>query len=328
MPGHPSEASCNSPHRHPDPGSIPSAGSLLAADKSKKLEDTSPLDRYIREAAGRQTPGNPQKPAGSLWSPTSRLTDLGSDIRAAQVDDLITVLVSESASAIAQGTTKTQRQSSLSSTVGALAGPKNPKSALANLANVNTQAQLNGEGATSRSTQLNTTLSARVTQVLPNGYLVVEGTKDVVVNSERQVVTVRGIVRPMDLTTDNIVTSAHIAQMEVTIKGKGVCRGRSTQALHSLPPAHGPASLLNSMKNLTAACLLLILPLAKADGAVTRLKELVSLAGVRDNQADGLRPGRRLGRHRGPAPDGIFGPESDQPSGAHGSYRFLRPRYR
>jgi flagellar L-ring protein precursor FlgH len=65
-------------------------------------------------------------------------------------------------------------------------------------------------------------LSARIARVLPNGYLVVEGTKEVVVNSERQVVTVRGIIRPVDLSTGNTVRSDQIAQMELKVNGKGV----------------------------------------------------------------------------------------------------------
>jgi flagellar L-ring protein precursor FlgH len=65
-------------------------------------------------------------------------------------------------------------------------------------------------------------LTARITDVLPNGNLVVEGTKTVLVNSENQVVTVRGVVRPTDLSNSNIVQSDNIAEMELKINGKGV----------------------------------------------------------------------------------------------------------
>ena len=76
--------------------------------------------------------------------------------------------------------------------------------------------------STSRSATLSTTLSARVTHVLPNGYLVVQGNKEVVVNSEHQMVVVRGVVRPADLATDNSIQSNQIAQMEIKVDGKGV----------------------------------------------------------------------------------------------------------
>jgi flagellar L-ring protein precursor FlgH len=61
-----------------------------------------------------------------------------------------------------------------------------------------------------------------VTDVLPNGYLVVEGVKRVQVNSENQIITIRGVVRPFDLDLTNSVASDRIAQMEVQVNGKGV----------------------------------------------------------------------------------------------------------
>jgi flagellar L-ring protein precursor FlgH len=196
-------------------------GQLAAADKSRKPPQSSPLDRYIQESTANAAAAVQVTP-GALWSPTARLADLAGDVRARQVHDLVTVLVVESASAIAQGTTKTSRQSSVKAGVNALGGVKNPNGPLVNLAQTNMASQLDGQGATSRSTQLSTTLSARVTHVLPNGYLVLEGSKDVVVNSERQVVTVRGVVRPADLSTGNLIRSDQIAQLELKVNGKGV----------------------------------------------------------------------------------------------------------
>ena len=81
---------------------------------------------------------------------------------------------------------------------------------------------MDGEGTTSRVTTLTDTLSARVTHVLPNGYLVLEGTKNLMVNSEHQVVKVRGVIRPSDLSPGNLISSSQIAQMEIKIDGKGV----------------------------------------------------------------------------------------------------------
>ena len=195
----------------------------LGAQKTgKKPPPSTALDRYVKESLGRAKPGEQANPDGSLWSSTSRFMNLGGDLRATQVDDLITIMVVESASAVVNGATKTQRQSSASASVNAFGGIKSPKSALVNLANVNSAQQLDGQGVTSRSTSISTNLSARITHVLPNGYLVVEGTKDVGVNSERQTVTVRGVIRPSDLNTDNSIRSDQIAQLELQVNGKGV----------------------------------------------------------------------------------------------------------
>jgi flagellar L-ring protein precursor FlgH len=194
---------------------------VAAADKKKKTTEPSALDRYLQEAL-KQSAAPVQPSAGSLWSPASRLTESGSDVRAAQVDDMVTVVVQEQASAVANGATQTARASTASSKITALAGPKSPGGAAQNLLNLASSQSLNGQGTTSRGATISATLSARVTHVLPNGYLVLQGTKDVVVNSEHQLVTVRGVIRPADLTTGNIISSNQIAQMEIKIDGKGV----------------------------------------------------------------------------------------------------------
>ncbi len=196
------------------------AAPAYAANK-KKPESQSALDQYVREALSRPA-GSREASAGSLWSPASRLTELGGDLRASQIDDLVTIVVSEQASAVATGATKTSRSSNVKSSVTNLVGPKSPGGALQNLAGASTAAALDGQGSTSRGTQLTTTLSARVSHVLPNGYLVLEGSKDVQVNSEHQQVTVRGVIRPADLSPGNLINSNQIAQMEIKINGKGV----------------------------------------------------------------------------------------------------------
>ncbi len=93
---------------------------------------------------------------------------------------------------------------------------------MANLANLSGNTAINGTGTTSRDITFSTTITARVTHVLPNGYMVVEGSKDIDVNSERQLITVRGVVRPVDLSTANVVLSDQLGQMEIRLNGKGV----------------------------------------------------------------------------------------------------------
>jgi flagellar L-ring protein FlgH len=61
-----------------------------------------------------------------------------------------------------------------------------------------------------------------VIAVLPNGYLVVDAVKDVQVDSEHQLISIRGVVRPADITTANTVSSDKVAEMEIHVNGKGV----------------------------------------------------------------------------------------------------------
>ncbi len=201
--------------------------SLTASDKKpKKIPPPAPpsaLDNYVKEAMSRYsaTAPNPTFP-GSLWSPASRLGDLTRDIRAAQVDDVVTILVAESASAVSTGQTKTARTSSAVNGITALAGVMKATGPLANLANLGGTQTLDGEGTTSRTTTLTTSLTARVTHVLPNGYLVLEGTRVININTEHQTITVRGVVRPEDLSAANSIASVSIADLEIQVNGKGV----------------------------------------------------------------------------------------------------------
>jgi flagellar L-ring protein precursor FlgH len=197
---------------------------LLMYGKAKpKAEDASALDRYLSDAMSRQeqtqqSGGSP----GSLWSPSALLSDLARDLRASRVDDLVTIQVTERADASSTGDVKTSRQSEIKNNVASVFGQAALKHPLANLANLSGSTSLQGQGATSRQTALTTTLSARVTHVLPNGYLVIEGHKDTMINSERQIVTVRGVVRPADLGPGNTISSERLAQLELRMNGKGV----------------------------------------------------------------------------------------------------------
>lgn len=197
-----------------------SSAALPGAKKPKVTEPT-PLERYIQEANARPARETAPLP-GSLWSPGARLSDLARDPRASQVDDIVTILVVERASAVATGATKSARTSSANASVSAFGGITRAVGPLANLAGGGSETELDGQGTTTRETVLTTTLSARVAGVLPNGNLVVEGFKDIQVNSEKQRVIVRGVVRPTDIARDNTVSSQRIAQMEVQLNGKGV----------------------------------------------------------------------------------------------------------
>lgn len=193
----------------------------LAARTKPKSEPVSPLDHYVAEATAQSATAASLSP-GSIWSPGSRLADGARDLRASQVDDVLTILVVEKASAVASGTTKTARASTSKNSVSALAGLTRASGPWANLAGASGATQLSGDGTTSRDLLLSTTLTARVAAVLPNGAMLVESVKDISINSERQTISVRGVVRPADIGPLNTVRSDRLAQLEVRVNGKGV----------------------------------------------------------------------------------------------------------
>jgi flagellar L-ring protein precursor FlgH len=197
------------------------ASAALAAKKKPAPAALTPLDRFVTDARAHSLEATPGA-MGSIWVAGSRLADAARDLKASQVDDVITILVVETASAVAKGTTKTARTSSVKNSVGALAGITKAAGPWANLAGVNGDTQLDGQGSTSRDIVINTTLTARVSAVLPNGAMLIEAAKDVGINSENQTITVRGVVRAADIAADNTVRSDRLGQLEVKVNGKGV----------------------------------------------------------------------------------------------------------
>ena len=195
---------------------------LAAAEKPKKQPEKSALDQTLEQIAAAQGMEHQTIQPGSVWTPTALFSDLSSDLRARRVGDIVTIQVREKASAVSSGTVKTQRNSSLQASITAAAGITRPTGALANLAKAGTTNSLDGQGATTRDTTLTASISTVVTQVLPNGSLVIQGTKNVKINSENQVLGLRGIVRPVDLSAGNLVSSDRVAQMDLQVNGKGV----------------------------------------------------------------------------------------------------------
>jgi flagellar L-ring protein precursor FlgH len=203
-------------------GAASSASKNGKDQKKKKPPEPTALESYVKEAMATNSSPEAAHPAGSIWSPNARFANLGMDLKASRTNDLVTIVVTETTSAVATGDVKTARTSSAQSAIQAAGGITRAAGPWANLAKTNTATALQGQGSTDRGATVTTTVSARVVTVLPNGYLVVEGIKRVQVNSENQIVTIRGVVRPVDLDVTNSIPSDRVAQMEIQVNGKGV----------------------------------------------------------------------------------------------------------
>ena len=193
---------------------------LGAAGHAAERTTALTLNRYIKTTGNAAITGAASP--GSLFLSRSYLAEPARDPKAATVGDLITIRVIEQASALSSGTVSSSRSSSNSHAVTSFFGSLNPAGALANLANSSGDNSLGGQGSTGRTTSVTTRITGHVTGVMPNGNLIVEAVREIMVNSERQEIWLRGAVRPVDLAPDNSVTSDRIAMMELRINGKGV----------------------------------------------------------------------------------------------------------
>jgi flagellar L-ring protein precursor FlgH len=203
------------------------AFALAAGPNSKtktktKAPELSTLDKYLKSASAAEDDGSAGTLPGSLWSPIARLNNMASDVRASQVNDVVTIVVTETINAAASGASTTERASSANASITSLAGPKAATGALSNLLNQSGDQKINGTGTTTRAATLNAVLTARVVKVLPGGLLYIEGSKDLQVNSEQQTIAMRGIVRGADITPINTISSTQIADMEIRVNGKGI----------------------------------------------------------------------------------------------------------
>lgn len=191
---------------------------LLLAEK--KAPPPSAIDQMIEDASGRSATTRLAPAPGSIFTADAVMSDLTRDLRASRVHDIVTILVSDRASAISRGTSATQRKSTATGGVSTVLGRTIPQASGA--LTMGSDQSLQAQGATGRESTLVTAVTARVTHVLPNGLLVVEATKEVVVNSEKQMVHVRGIVRPIDISTANTIQSDRVGNLEIRVNGKGI----------------------------------------------------------------------------------------------------------
>lgn len=174
----------------------------------------------------------PDYSSGSLWQAgTNGLTE---DFKARRKGDIVTILISETASASKAADTNTSRNSNISASMKNFLGLEKTGAFnssffdLANLINADAGSSFKGSGATSRKETLTATISAKVIEVLPNGNLQIEGRRNVKVNNEDQIIIVEGTVRPSDIGQDNIVSSSFVADARITYTGKGIISDRQS----------------------------------------------------------------------------------------------------
>lgn len=157
----------------------------------------------------------------SLWYPESSRTFFFQDTKASHIGDIITVQIVESATGTKSAQTKSGRSSSLDATTGSIFGiPTNVTDRFH--AGASFSGSFDGSGSTTRSGTLTATLTAVVTKVLPNGNLWIEGQRQVNINSEKEKITLSGVIRPEDIGPDNTVLSTQVADAKIHYTGLGV----------------------------------------------------------------------------------------------------------
>jgi flagellar L-ring protein precursor FlgH len=163
--------------------------------------------------------------ANALWRPGSRA--FFKDQRAAQVGDIVTILIDIADSANVQNNTTTSRTGSESMGMPNMFGFEAQvphvfsKADPANLVNTNSTNGVTGKGQIQRSEAVTLQLAAVITQVLPNGNLAVSARQEVRVNRELRTLQVTGVIRPQDIASDNTVDHTRLAEARISYGGRG-----------------------------------------------------------------------------------------------------------
>ena len=189
-----------------------------AAGKTTPPEEA--LKTYIERVRAQQAAE--VRTSGSIWCENGRLVRLGTDAKAFRLHDVVSVVVSESLVASTDGQVKNSRASSASSGLTGLFGKLKAANSLQNLLGASAASALTAQGQSTTNSSLTTTFGAEVVDVLPNGMLVVQATRELTFSQQTQLIKLRGLVRPEDVNAQNQVQSSDMTDLELEVTGKGI----------------------------------------------------------------------------------------------------------
>ena len=165
---------------------------------------------------------------GSIWPGATAGNMLFADKKARYEGDIVTIIVVESSQGGNKAATNTGRNTNTSAGISALLGletsvlGKNPNMGGSINIGGSSSSSLKGTGDTTRGGTLEARITARVTNVLSNGNLAIEGRRQVTVNAEDQYIIITGAIRPEDITSDNLIASQYIADARIVYTGSGI----------------------------------------------------------------------------------------------------------
>jgi flagellar L-ring protein precursor FlgH len=214
---------------------ILSLGACSSLDRLSRVGETpefskieNPLDQrgYRPVTMPMPEPKIASREMNSLWS--SDRQAFFEDQRAKDIGDILTVTIDMENEAELESTSTRSRTASEATGIGAIAGFENylednlPTGGdPGTLADVNSDSATNNSGTTESEDELVLRIAAVVSQILPNGNMVIHGRQEVRVNYEKRVLEIAGVIRPEDIMVDNTIPHDKIAEARIGYGGKG-----------------------------------------------------------------------------------------------------------
>ncbi len=167
-----------------------------------------------------------EKENNSLWA--SNRQTFFKDQRATQIGDILTVMIDIDDEAELENESERSRSASEGVGLNSALGLESqltkvlPENVLgADLVDLDSTSRSRGSGSTEREEEVRMKLAATVTQILPNGNMVIQGRQEVRVNFEKRVLELAGVIRPEDVTVENSIPYEKIAEARISYGGKG-----------------------------------------------------------------------------------------------------------
>lgn len=168
--------------------------------------------------------------AGMLWPLVSAgYESLYSDVKAARVGDIVTVVILEKT--LASNSSKLSTDKATSFLVNGDEGTGGLDFIPGFSATADMERVHEGNGTTERRGSIVGRMAAVVTEINPNGCLVIKGERELVINDEKETLVLTGTVRPRDISTGNVVFSTDVANAQITYKGKGLVTSGSKPSI-------------------------------------------------------------------------------------------------
>ena len=207
-------------------GSVDRLTNIGKAPELAKIEDPRKEDGYRTVSLPMPRPEPVIHQANSLWRPGARA--FFKDQRAAQIGDIVTVVVAIEDQAQLNNATSRNRTASEDADATQLFGLQSNLSNFlpdavdpTSLVSVGNTSAHNGNGTVNRQETVNLQVAALVVDILPNGNLVIAGRQEVRVNFEVRDLRVSGVVRPQDITATNTIQHSQIAEARISYGGRG-----------------------------------------------------------------------------------------------------------
>ncbi len=158
--------------------------------------------------------------AQSIWQQSTQRRAIFADSTARRVGDLLTIQIQESQVIQNNESTSLERESSLDAAITDFNIKPNTFNTLPSVSTTSST-EFDGSATYNKNGTFQTSLTVMVIDVLPNGNLVIEGSRDITMDREHKRIRISGIVRPRDISTVNTVSSMKVAQARISYEGSG-----------------------------------------------------------------------------------------------------------